>query len=88
MFCVYYTVDYLNSEKLRDTICKRIGVEQFEDKLEHISQSEAYTKALQRPIFSYTSSIQLLYDYEFARIFKLNESKFCFFNYLKVIFTF
>lgn len=70
-----YTVD-----KLRDTIKKRVGgVEQLEAKLEFISQHEMYTRTLKRPTYAMRCSSEkandLLFDYEFTRLFKANESK-------------
>lgn len=70
-----YTVD-----KLRDTIKKRVGgVEQLEAKLEFISQHEMYTRTLKRPTYAMRCSSgqanDLLFDYEFTRLFKANESK-------------
>ena len=52
-------------------------MEQFEDKLEYISQHELYTKTLKMPTFSIKckNSNDLLFDYEFTRLFKSNESK-------------
>lgn len=65
------------SDNLRDTIKKRIGIEQFEDKLEYISQHELYTKTLKKPTFAFKckAATDLLFDYEFTRLFKSNESK-------------
>ena len=75
-------------ETLKDTIRKRIGVEQFEEKLEFISQHDAYSKTLKKTttslLFSSSkknntnssannNSSSLLFDYEFTRLFKSNE---------------
>ncbi len=79
----WLTVKYfIKSEKLKDTISKRIGLEQFENKLEYISQSESYNKASQKQATHFTGFDQLLYDCEFIRTFKLNESM-CVFSFAK-----
>lgn len=67
----------LISDKLKDIIKKRIGIEQFEHKLEFISQHEAYTKTLKLATVAFKSlkPTDLLFDYEFARLFKTNESR-------------
>lgn len=70
-------VEDYNVDKLRDIIKKRIGIEQFENKLEYISQHEFYTKTLKKPTFAFkcNQTNDLLFDYEFTRLFKYNESK-------------
>ncbi len=82
-------------EELKDTIRKRIGLEEFSEKLEYISQHDFFTRTLkqrtsfslslftlnnssikpkhQSSSFSYSSS-SLLFDYEFTRLFKSNET--------------
>lgn len=64
-------------DKLKDIIKKRIGLEQFQHKLEFISQHEAYSKTLKLTAVSFKSlkPADLLFDYEFARLFKTYESK-------------
>ncbi len=66
-----YTVD-----KLRDIIRKRVGLEQFEAKLEFISQHESYTRTLKRPTLAFKckQASDLMFDYEFTRLFKSNET--------------
>ena len=81
-------------EELKDTIKKRIGLEEFSEKLEYISQHDFFSRTLkQRTSFSSTlftlnnssskpkhqsssssSSSSLLFDYEFTRLFKSNET--------------
>lgn len=67
---------FLKREKLKDTIRKRIGIEQFQDKLEFISQHDSYTKTLKKSTFAFKhkQAADLLFDYEFTRLFKSNES--------------
>lgn len=77
---ILYNTDQVEAytvEKLRDIIKKRIGIEQMEGKLELISQHELYTKTLKRPTFDFKrnkDASQLLFDYEFTRLFKSNET--------------
>lgn len=75
-----YTVD-----NLKDTIKKRIGIEQFKSKLEFISQHDIYTRTLKKPMFAFKrkNPSELLFDYEFTRLFKYNESM----NYLPIFAT-
>ncbi len=77
LFYNYFNYYYFYlSDKLKDTIKKRIGIEQFEAKLEFISQHETYTKTLKKPTFAFKckQGSDLLFDYEFTRLFKSNES--------------
>jgi hypothetical protein len=69
-------IQSLTVDNLKDTIKKRIGIEQFENKLEFISQHESYSKTLKKPTsaFKCKSSADLLFDYEFTRLFKSNET--------------
>ena len=60
-------------EKLKDTLKKRIGYEQFGLKLEYISQHDAYCRTLKKNTTTSTPH-SLLFDYEFTRLFKANES--------------
>ena len=77
--CMLYNTDQVEQytvEKLRDIIKKRVGIEQFEAKLEFISQHDLYTKTLKNPTFAFNckETKDLLFDYEFTRLFKSNES--------------
>ncbi|RNA34013.1 General vesicular transport factor p115-like protein [Brachionus plicatilis] len=69
-------IEAFSIEKLKDIVKKRIGIEQFEQKLEYISQHEAYTKTLKQPKFAFISvkPNDLLFDYEFTRLYKSNET--------------
>lgn len=69
-------VEAYTIEKLRDIIRKRIGIEQFEGKLEFISQHELYTRTLKKPTFAFKckQANDLLFDYEFTRLYKSNET--------------
>lgn len=79
--CLLYNTEQIQSQNranLKDTIRKRISIEQFESKLEYISQHELYSKTLKKPTFAFKCKLptELVFDYEFTRLFKLNESKF------------
>ncbi|CAF0812047.1 unnamed protein product [Brachionus calyciflorus] len=69
-------IEAFTVDKLKDMIKKRIGIEHFEHKLEFISQHEAYTQTLKQPKLAFKSvkSNDLLFDYEFTRLFKSNET--------------
>ncbi len=77
--CLLYNSNQVQAysvEKLRDIIKKRVGIEQFEGKLEFISQHESYTKTLKRPTMAFKckKANDMLFDYEFTRLFKSNET--------------
>jgi hypothetical protein len=78
--CLIYNqneVETFTVDKLKDTIRKRIGIEQFQDKLEFISLYESYIKTMKDPTFPFKSieKENLIFDYEYTRIFKANEFK-------------
>jgi len=58
---------------LERIIKKRIGVELFQDKLEALSKSDSYAKALQKPQLKLSKSTDMILDYEFARLYKILE---------------
>lgn len=51
-------------------INKRIGTDLFQEKLELLSKSEFYAKALQQPQLKLAKSTDMVLDYEFARLYK------------------
>jgi len=55
-------------------INKRIGIDLFQEKLEYLSKSEYYAKALQKPQLKISKSADMLFDYEFARLYKTYEN--------------
>ncbi len=61
------------SESLERLINKRIGIDLFQEKLEILSKSEYYAKALQKPQLKLTKSSDMILDYEFARLYKTLE---------------
>ncbi len=83
--CMMYNTNQVSAytvENLKDTIKKRIGIEQFEDKLEYISQHELYTKTLKKTTFTLKckAATDLLFDHEFTRLYKSNECKYEYYN--------
>jgi len=61
------------SESLGRLINKRIGIDLFQEKLETLSKSEYYAKALQKPQLKLSKSNDMILDYEFARLYKTLE---------------
>jgi hypothetical protein len=64
---------FFSSESLERLINKRIGVDLFQEKLEILSKSEYYAKALQKPQLKLSKSNDMILDYEFARLYKTLE---------------
>ncbi|XP_078317868.1 general vesicular transport factor p115-like [Crassostrea virginica] len=62
-----------NKGSLRQIIEKRIGLETFTEKLSQVPKNESYTKAAKKPHVSYKQSSEVVFDYEFTRIFKALE---------------
>ena len=60
----------MSSEGLERLINKRIGVDLFQEKLELLSKSEFYGKALQKPQLKLSKPADMILDYEFARLYK------------------
>ncbi|CAF1398635.1 unnamed protein product [Adineta steineri] len=63
-----------STESLERIINKRIGIDLFQEKLEILSKSEYYAKALQKPQLKLSKSNDMILDYEFARLYKTLES--------------
>ncbi|UJR31047.1 hypothetical protein I4U23_018557 [Adineta vaga] len=61
------------TESLERLINKRVGIELFQEKLEILSKSEFYAKALQKPQLKLSKSADMILDYEFARLYKTLE---------------
>ncbi|KAI2804951.1 Vesicle-mediated ER to Golgi transport protein [Blomia tropicalis] len=59
-------------------LCKliqnRIGVDIYADKLASIAKNEKYSQTLQKPYITTMKSAELLFDYEFCNLFKLQEA--------------
>lgn len=62
-----------SSEALERLINKRIGMDLFQEKLETLSKSDSYGKALQKPQLKLSATNDMVLDYEFARLYKALE---------------
>ncbi|CAF4189731.1 unnamed protein product, partial [Adineta steineri] len=62
-----------STESLERIINKRIGIDFFQEKLELLSKSDYYAKALQKPQLKLSKSNDMILDYEFARLYKVLE---------------
>ncbi|CAF0903996.1 unnamed protein product [Adineta ricciae] len=62
-----------STESLERLINKRIGVDLFQEKLETLSKSDHYAKALRKPQLKLSKSNDMILDYEFARLYKILE---------------
>ncbi|XP_076327390.1 general vesicular transport factor p115 isoform X1 [Tachypleus tridentatus] len=71
--CIEFNDDSIPSftrENLCQLILKRIGQETFFDKLGSVSKHELYSRAAQKPHLKYKQPSEVLFDYEFCRLFK------------------
>ncbi|XP_076003966.1 general vesicular transport factor p115 isoform X4 [Genypterus blacodes] len=71
--CIYYNDNSLENytkEKLKQLIEKRIGKENFVEKLGFITKHELYSRAAQKPQPIFPSPEQMLFDHEFTRLVK------------------
>ncbi|XP_067121915.1 general vesicular transport factor p115 [Centruroides vittatus] len=71
--CIEYNDDSQPSFT-RDDLCqlivKRVGLDTFLDKLSIVSKHESYSRAAQNPYLKYKAPNDVLFDYEFCRLFK------------------
>ncbi|NXS63104.1 USO1 factor, partial [Brachypteracias leptosomus] len=70
---IYYNDNSLENyrkEKLKQLIEKRIGRENFIEKLGFISKHELYSKAAQKPQPSFSSPDHMMFDHEFTKLVK------------------
>ncbi|XP_071360438.1 general vesicular transport factor p115 isoform X3 [Trachinotus anak] len=71
--CIYYNDNSLENytkEKLKQLIEKRIGKENFVEKLGFITKHELYSRAAQKPQPVFPSQEQMLFDHEFTKLVK------------------
>ncbi|KAF7667573.1 hypothetical protein LDENG_00055420 [Lucifuga dentata] len=71
--CIYFNDNSLENytkEKLKQLIEKRIGKENFVEKLGFITKHELYSRAAQKPQPVFPSPEQMLFDHEFTRLVK------------------
>ncbi|NP_001084785.1 USO1 vesicle transport factor L homeolog [Xenopus laevis] len=71
--CIYYNDNSLENntkDKLKQLIVKRIGKENFTEKLGFITKHEFYSKAAQKPQPIFSSPDYMLFDHEFTKLVK------------------
>ncbi|KAM4708700.1 general vesicular transport factor p115 isoform 2-T2 [Discoglossus pictus] len=71
--CIYYNDNSLENntkEKLKQLIEKRIGKENFTEKLGFITKHEYYSKAAQKPQPIFSSPDHMMFDHEFTKLVK------------------
>ncbi|XP_056266329.1 general vesicular transport factor p115 isoform X2 [Pseudoliparis swirei] len=71
--CIYYNDNSLENntkDKLKQLIEKRIGKENFVEKLGFITKHELYSRAAQKPQPVFLSPEQMLFDHEFTKLVK------------------
>jgi hypothetical protein len=76
--CVIFNSDQVPSyhkTDLRQIIAKRIGTEQFTDKLTQISKHETYSRAAKKPQLSCKLPTDVIFDFEFTRLFRRLENE-------------
>lgn len=71
------SVENYQREDLCQLVIKRIGVETYSKKLGEVSKHESYSKAAKFPQIRVKSSSELMLDFEFCKLFKALECKFC-----------
>lgn len=60
---------------LKEIIQNRIGLEVFTDKLTQVFKNECYTKAAKKPNLNYKHPSEIVFDFEFTRLFKNLENE-------------
>ncbi|KAF4090834.1 hypothetical protein AMELA_G00056270, partial [Ameiurus melas] len=71
--CIYYNDNSLENytkEKLKQLIEKRIGKENFMEKLGFITKHELYSRAFQKPQPTFSTPEHMLFDHEFTKLVK------------------
>lgn len=71
---------------VRQIVEKRIGTEQFIGKLSQIAKHESYSKAAKKPQISYHQPAEVIFDFEFTRLFRRLESMLIGKNFIKIRF--
>jgi hypothetical protein len=61
---------------LKEIIQNRIGLEVFTDKLTQVAKNEFYTRAAKKPHLHYKNHSEIVFDFEFTRLFKNLESEY------------
>lgn len=74
--CIQFNDNSVNNyhkEDLCQLLLKRIGIETFLKKLNEVSKSESYSKAVKHPQIRIKVASDLILDYEFCKLFKVLE---------------
>uniref|UniRef100_T1JUH9 Vesicle tethering protein Uso1/P115-like head domain-containing protein n=2 Tax=Tetranychus urticae TaxID=32264 RepID=T1JUH9_TETUR len=75
--CILNNNDSVQSytrEDLLESIMKRVGLDIFLDKLRSVSKSEKFSSASQKPQIKILKADQLIFDYEFCKLFRTLEA--------------
>ena len=72
----YHCYDF-GRASLKEIIQNRIGLEVFTDKLTQVAKNESYTRAAKKPHLNYKQPNEIVFDFEFTRLFKNLESELC-----------
>ncbi|GFS04073.1 general vesicular transport factor p115-like [Elysia marginata] len=76
--CMLYNNDATEAftkSALKQVIQNRIGLESFTDKLTQVAQNENYTRAAKKPHLYHKHPNEIVFDYEFTRLFKMLENE-------------
>lgn len=76
--CILYNseqVEGFSKHDLRNILEKRIGLEQFTDKLSQVSKHEAYSRAAKKPQLNIQQTSDILFDHQFTKLFKQLENE-------------
>ncbi|BFZ03569.1 hypothetical protein BsWGS_06608 [Bradybaena similaris] len=71
--CMLYNDDSskaFSKTSLKQIIQNRIGLESFTDKLMQVAQNESYTRAAKKPYLNFKHPSEIVFDYEFTKLFK------------------
>ncbi|CDS39457.1 locus tagral vesicular transport factor p115 [Echinococcus multilocularis] len=78
--CVCYNngaVEGYDSESLMKTIDKRIGVDDLVKRIGQVYRSDEFVRVIKRPILEAAKPNDLVFDYDFTRLFKTVEFEVC-----------
>uniref|UniRef100_A0A2C9KEF1 General vesicular transport factor p115 n=1 Tax=Biomphalaria glabrata TaxID=6526 RepID=A0A2C9KEF1_BIOGL len=76
--CMLYnddTSEAFSKTALKQIMQNRIGLESFTDKLSQVAQNESYTRAAKKPHLYHKHPSEIVFDYEFTRLFKSLENE-------------
>ncbi|XP_059156787.1 general vesicular transport factor p115-like [Physella acuta] len=76
--CMLYnddTSEAFSKTALKQILQNRIGLESFTDKLTQVAQNENYTRAAKKPHLYHKHPSEIVFDFEFTRLFKSLENE-------------